>query len=61
LKIATFETFPTSDQRLHPAQLPETDETLQERQSNAIDTDTDTDKNKDKNKRGSRLAPDWVN
>ena len=38
------------------------DETLQERPSNAIDTeaDTDTDKKKNKNKLGSRLAQDWV-
>ena len=37
------------------------DETLQKRQSNAIDTDTDTDtdKNKEKNKRGSRLSQDF--
>mgnify|MGYP000449813840 CR=1 FL=1 len=35
------------------------DETLQKRQSNAIDTDTDTESNnKDKNKRGSRLPHD---
>ena len=38
------------------------DETLQKRQSNAIDTDTDTepDKKKEKNKRGSRLSQDLI-
>ena len=36
------------------------DETLQERPSNAIDTEADTDKKKNKNKLGSRLAQDWV-
>ena len=36
------------------------DETLQERPSNAIDTDTDTDKKQNKRKLGSRLAQDWI-
>ena len=36
------------------------DETLQERPSNAIDTDTDSDKKQNKRKLGSRLAQDWV-
>ena len=37
------------------------DETLQKRQSNAIDTDTDTEQIQKRvnNKRGSRLAQDW--
>ena len=38
-----------------------TDETLQKRPSNAIDTEADTDTDKKQNsKRGSRLANDWV-
>ena len=36
------------------------DETLQERPSNAIDTEADTDKKQNKRKLGSRLAQDWV-
>jgi len=36
------------------------DETLQERPSNAIDTETDTDKKQNKRKLGSRLAQDFV-
>ena len=36
------------------------DETLQERPSNAIDTDTDTDKKQNKRKLGSRLAQDFI-
>ena len=35
-------------------------ETLQERPSNAIDTETDTDKKQNKRKLGSRLAQDFV-
>ena len=42
-------------------QVSNADETLQKRQSNAIDTDTDTEQIQKKvnNKRGSRLAQDW--
>jgi len=60
--VSDSSTMRVAKHREKKKQVSNADETLQERPSNAIDTDTDTDtdKNKDKNKRGSRLAHDWV-
>jgi hypothetical protein len=59
--VSDSSTMRVAKHRQKKKQESNANETLQKRQSNAIDTDTDTesDTKKDKNKRGSRLTQDW--
>ena len=61
--VSDSSTMRVAKHRNKKKQVSNVDETLQERPSNAIDTDTDTDteqiQKKVNNKRGSRLAQDW--
>ena len=60
--VSDSSTMRVAKHREKKKQVSNADETLQERPSNAIDTDTDTEQihKKEKNKRGSRLTQDWV-
>ena len=58
--VSDSSTMRVARHREKKKQVSNSDETLQERPSNAIDTEADTDKKKNKNKLGSRLAQDWV-
>lgn len=59
--VSDSSTMRVAKHRNKKKQVSNADETLQKRQSNAIDTDTDTEQIQKKvnNKRGSRLAQDW--
>ena len=59
--VSDSSTMRVAKHRNKKKQVSNVDETLQERPSNAIDTDTDTEQIQKKvnNKRGSRLAQDW--
>jgi hypothetical protein len=59
--VSDSSTMRVAKHRSKKKQVSNANETLQKRQSNAIDTDTDTesDTKKVNNKRGSRLAQDW--
>jgi hypothetical protein len=59
--VSDSSTMRVAKHRNKKKQVSNTDETLQKRPSNAIDTDTDTEQIQKKvnNKRGSRLAQDW--
>ena len=59
--VSDSSTMRVAKHRNKKKQVGNADETLQERPSNAIDTDTDTEQIQKKvnNKRGSRLAQDW--
>jgi hypothetical protein len=58
--VSDSSTMRVARHREKKKQVSNSDETLQERQSNAIDTEADTDKKQNKRKLGSRLAQDWV-
>ena len=60
--VSDSSTMRVAKHRQKKKQASNADETLQERPSNAIDTDTDTDSDKKQNKRklGSRLAQDFI-
>jgi len=59
--VSDSSTMRVAKHRNKKKQVSNVDETLQERPSNATDTDTDTEQIQKKvnNKRGSRLAQDW--
>jgi len=58
--VSDSSTMRVARHREKKKQVSNSDETLQERPSNAIDTEADTDKKQNKKKLGSRLAQDWV-
>jgi hypothetical protein len=58
--VSDSSTMRVARHREKKKQVSNSGETLQERPSNAIDTEADTDKKQNKNKLGSRLAQDWV-
>jgi hypothetical protein len=58
--VSDSSTMRVARHREKKKQVSNSNETLQERQSNAIDTEADTDKKQNKRKFGSRLTQDWV-
>jgi hypothetical protein len=58
--VSDSSTMRVARHREKKKQVSNSDETLQEQPSNAIDTEADTDKKQNKRKLGSRLAQDWV-
>ena len=58
--VSDSSTMRVARHREKKKQVSNSDETLQERPSNAIDTEADTDKKQNKRKFGSRLNQDWV-
>jgi hypothetical protein len=57
--VSDSSTMRVAKHRQKKKQASNSDETLQKRPSNAIDTDTDTDKRQNNRKLGKRLANDW--